>query len=96
MGFLPSQARLICIVLNVVLVAAAGSAESVSAQAGQNRGRQNAAPKASAEDRNPNGGELEVLPVQGNVSMLAGAGGNITVQAGKDGILLVDTRLWRP
>jgi glyoxylase-like metal-dependent hydrolase (beta-lactamase superfamily II) len=35
--------------------------------------------------------ELELLPVQGNISMLAGAGGNITVQVGKDGILLVDT-----
>ena len=34
---------------------------------------------------------IEVVPVQGNISMLAGAGGNITVQAGKDGILLVDT-----
>ena len=38
--------------------------------------------------RNP---ELELLPVQGNISMLAGAGGNITVQAGKEGILLVDS-----
>ena len=35
--------------------------------------------------------ELELLPVQGNISMLAGAGGNITVQIGKDGVLLVDT-----
>src|SRR5262245_61420562 len=35
--------------------------------------------------------EFELLPVQGNISMLAGAGGNITVQTGKDGILLVDT-----
>src|SRR5215467_10415471 len=35
--------------------------------------------------------ELELVPVQGNISMLSGAGGNITVQAGKDGILLVDT-----
>ena len=34
---------------------------------------------------------IELLPVQGNVSMLAGAGGNITVQVGKDGILLVDS-----
>jgi len=33
---------------------------------------------------------LELLRVQGNVSMLAGAGGNIAVQTGKDGILLVD------
>jgi glyoxylase-like metal-dependent hydrolase (beta-lactamase superfamily II) len=37
------------------------------------------------------GQTLEVVSVQGNVSMLGGAGGNITVQAGKDGILLVDT-----
>jgi cyclase len=93
MGFLPSKARLICIVLNVAIVSAAGSAEFVSAQASQNRGRQNAAAKTSAEDRSPNGGELELLPVQGNISMLAGAGGNITVQVGKDGILLVDTGL---
>src|SRR5437870_9630602 len=34
---------------------------------------------------------LELLHVQGNISMLAGAGGNITVQAGNDGILLVDS-----
>ncbi len=34
---------------------------------------------------------LELLPVQGNISMLAGAGGNITVQVGKDGVLLVDS-----
>jgi cyclase len=37
--------------------------------------------------------ELHVLPVQGNVSMLVGAGGNITLQIGKDGVLLVDTGL---
>jgi cyclase len=34
---------------------------------------------------------LEMLPVQGSVYMLAGAGGNVTVQIGKDGVLLVDT-----
>ncbi len=33
---------------------------------------------------------LELLPVQGRVSMLAGAGGNITVHAGDDGLILVD------
>ena len=36
-------------------------------------------------------GELQVLPVQGNVHVLIGAGGNITVQAGNDGVLMVDT-----
>jgi cyclase len=35
--------------------------------------------------------EVHVLPVQGNIYMLVGAGGNITLQAGKDGVLLVDT-----
>jgi len=36
-------------------------------------------------------GEIRVLPVQGNVYLLAGAGGNIAVQIGEDGVLLVDS-----
>ncbi|MBV9769042.1 MAG: MBL fold metallo-hydrolase [Bryobacterales bacterium] len=40
-----------------------------------------------------NDGEVHVQHVQGNVYMLSGAGGNITVQIGKEGILLVDTGL---
>ena len=35
--------------------------------------------------------EVHVLPVRGNIYMLVGAGANITVSAGQDGILLVDT-----
>jgi cyclase len=35
--------------------------------------------------------EVETLPVQGQVHMIAGAGGNIAVQVGDGGILLVDT-----
>jgi cyclase len=35
--------------------------------------------------------EIHTLPVQGNVYMLVGGGGNVTVQVGKDGVLLVDT-----
>jgi len=38
-------------------------------------------------------GDIEVLPVQGNVYMLAGDGGNIAVQVGEDGVLLVDSGL---
>lgn len=34
---------------------------------------------------------LHVLPVQGNVYMLVGAGGNIAMSVGQDGILLVDS-----
>ncbi|MBV9505544.1 MAG: MBL fold metallo-hydrolase [Acidobacteriia bacterium] len=35
--------------------------------------------------------EIHVLPLRDNMYMLTGAGGNITVQTGKDGVLLVDT-----
>jgi cyclase len=37
--------------------------------------------------------QIELLPVQGNVYMLAGAGGNITLQVGETGVLVVDTGL---
>ncbi|HKD48546.1 MAG TPA: MBL fold metallo-hydrolase, partial [Rhizomicrobium sp.] len=46
---------------------------------------------APAQQPNLNNGEVHVLPVQGDVYMLAGAGSNITVQAGSDGVLIVDT-----
>src|SRR6266702_2479306 len=49
------------------------------------------APAVYPQEQTSRSPELELLPVQGNISMLAGAGGNITVQVGKDGILLVDT-----
>jgi cyclase len=38
-------------------------------------------------------GDLHVLPVQGKVYMLVGAGANITAQVGDDGVLLVDSGL---
>ncbi|HEY2843737.1 MAG TPA: MBL fold metallo-hydrolase [Bryobacteraceae bacterium] len=37
-------------------------------------------------------GAIHVLPVQGNIYMLVGAGGNSTVQVGKDGVVVVDTK----
>ena len=40
---------------------------------------------------NLNNVEVHVLPVQGNVYMLVGAGANITVQVGSDGVLVVDS-----
>lgn len=36
------------------------------------------------------GGEIEILPVQGNVYLLSGAGGNIVIQTGEQGTLIVD------
>ena len=41
----------------------------------------------------PASAELTVLPVQGNVYMINGAGGNITVQIGPMGVVVVDTGL---
>lgn len=46
------------------------------------------APAPKERDRTD---EIQILPVQGNVYLLAGAGANIAVQIGDDGILLVDT-----
>jgi glyoxylase-like metal-dependent hydrolase (beta-lactamase superfamily II) len=51
-----------------------------------------AAPRAP-QNPNPASSEIQVLPVQGNVYMLAGAGGNITVQIGQMGVIVVDTGL---
>ena len=45
---------------------------------------------AQAPQGNAAGG-IHTLHVQGNVYMLVGAGGNITLQIGEDGVLLVDT-----
>ncbi len=42
---------------------------------------------------NDGAGDIQVIPVQGNVYMIAGAGGNIAVQIGEDGVLVVDTGL---
>lgn len=51
-----------------------------------------AAASGSAQPpRNFENVEVHVLPVQGNVYMLVGAGGNMAMQVGSEGILLVDT-----
>ncbi len=68
------------------VVAAAVFAVTAHAQQNQSRPAQNSAPQPNFDDV-----EVHVLPVQGSIYMLAGAGGNITVQIGKDGVLLVDT-----
>ena len=39
----------------------------------------------------PSSGDLRVLPVRGNIYLIAGAGANVVASVGKDGVLLVDT-----
>ena len=50
-----------------------------------------AAPRVS-QAPNPDTGALQLLRVQGNVHLLAGAGGNVVVQVGESGSLLVDSK----
>ena len=60
-----------------------------AAQAQQPPARDPLIPPTSDIDKTP----FEVVPVQGSVSMLVGAGGNVAVQTGPDGVLLVDTQI---
>ena len=74
--------------LPVVCLALLASAERVHTQAGQGASWawKPAIPTGDA-------GSVHVLPVRGSVYMLVGAGGNITVHAGTDGVLMVDAGL---
>jgi cyclase len=73
-----------------VCFALIGFAESTSTQANQAASRPTVWPPRLAA---PAPGEVEVLPVQGKVHVIIGAGSNITVQSGDDGVLMVDTGL---
>jgi glyoxylase-like metal-dependent hydrolase (beta-lactamase superfamily II) len=50
-----------------------------------------ASPRVS-QAPNPDTGAIQVLRVQGNVHLVAGAGGNVVVQVGESGALLVDSK----
>jgi glyoxylase-like metal-dependent hydrolase (beta-lactamase superfamily II) len=80
----PRAIRLTALIGAVLLLLATGLSEHGSAQQPAQGGTR-PAPQAAGD------GEVHVLPVQGNVYMLVGAGGNITMQAGPEGIVLVDT-----
>ena len=46
-----------------------------------------------SDQRDPPDGALRTLHVQGKVHMIVGAGGNVVVQAGDEGVLVIDTGL---
>lgn len=74
------------------IVACAGAAFLTAIVFSERGAAQQAQPRANRPPvENTSDGEVHVLPVQGNVYMLVGAGGNITVQAGPEGVLVVDT-----
>jgi glyoxylase-like metal-dependent hydrolase (beta-lactamase superfamily II) len=70
-----------------------GSAERVYTQDAQARAGQSARAAWRPTLPSANDGEVHVLPVRGNIHMLVGAGANITVHVGDEGVLLVDTGL---
>jgi glyoxylase-like metal-dependent hydrolase (beta-lactamase superfamily II) len=92
------------IALALLCLALAGNA---SARQGQAAARKAALPLQPACSQMPTGGvclqlenglnngKLELLHVQGNVYMIAGAGGNITVQIGDQAVMVVDTGVAR-
>jgi len=75
----------IAVALVAALVGAVGPAEIAFAQQGKGGGKQNSTAKAAD-------GQVHILKVQGNVYMLVnGSSGNIALQVGDSGVLLVDT-----
>src|SRR2546425_9154859 len=49
---------------------------------------------AGVQQQNLENVQVRVQPVQGNVYLLAGAGGNITLQIGRDGVLIGGHGVW--
>jgi glyoxylase-like metal-dependent hydrolase (beta-lactamase superfamily II) len=45
----------------------------------------------AASGQEPTTADIRVLPIRGNLFVLMGAGGNITVSVGQDGVLMVDS-----
>jgi glyoxylase-like metal-dependent hydrolase (beta-lactamase superfamily II) len=75
----------------VVIAIVMASSIFISAQ--QQPAQQIRTPKQTRLPQNPDFSKLEVqtLKVQGNIYLLGGAGGNIAVQVGDQGVLMVDT-----
>jgi hypothetical protein len=73
--------------LHVLCVAGTVAIALVSVRAAQNPGGRGGPPQAGAAP----GGAISVLPVQGNITLISSAEGNVVVQTGKDLVLLVDT-----
>jgi cyclase len=78
---LRTGASVLRLALALLLIVVVGTGRSVSAQQSQN---------SIKPDLKLDNGKLEVLHVQGNVYMIAGAGANVTVQVGSHFVIVVD------
>jgi glyoxylase-like metal-dependent hydrolase (beta-lactamase superfamily II) len=86
---IPARALLVTLVLSGVALASA--TRGVSAQEIRSVGQR--AQERSQGDQKAGKGKVELLHVQGNVYMIAGAGANITVQVGNQFVIIVDSGL---
>lgn len=80
-----------------ILILGLASSGRIAAQAqGAPARNQTPAPRSQRDAAAPEwgaSGDIQSFHVQGNVHLLVGAGGNIAVQTGDDGVLVVDTGL---
>jgi cyclase len=77
------------VALAMIAVLFVGASPHAAAQARRNAAQQNAGLVQGKED------PVEILHVQGNVYMIAGAGANITLQVGDDYVIVVDSGVAR-
>jgi cyclase len=84
--------RLAAAIIAAGFLVLGGSTELLQSQAAHGNARQNAW-AWKPEIPSARSGDVEILPVRGKVYMLVGAGGNITVHAGDEEVLLVDAGL---
>jgi cyclase len=82
--------------LNIEPIESSPATQPATSKAGAAKAKPSAAGRAArgaaaSPGRDYSKEEVHILPVQGHIYMLVGAGGNVTVQAGDDGVLVVDT-----
>ncbi len=80
------QAKVVTLAVAAVLGAAS------LAMAAQPRANRNAPATPPQQAQNFDNVQIGVLPIRDNIYMLVGAGGNITLQVGDEGVLIVDTQ----
>lgn len=80
------------VLMAVVLAASIGLTAIATSQQNQGAAQQNRGQQTRTQPTQTAGdNELEIVPVQEDVYMIAGGGGNVTVNVGSQGLFVVDT-----
>src|SRR2546428_2526559 len=91
MKFLSSKPWFVYMASALLFLGLLGWTQFVYPQETQNRGRQNAGPATDREEQKSKSPEIELLPVQRSISMLAVADSNLNVVCRQDRNLAGDT-----